>query len=148
MGLLSRIFGTEKALNGAVSAVTKGLDALVYTDEEKAQTAAKERAAGREMVIKWMENTQGQNLARRAIALTVTAIWAVQYVAAMLLNALAAAMPEHASLLSSVASAIREGGEQVTGAMMLVLGFYFAAPHLGTIVGGAMDKFKGAPKKP
>ena len=148
MGLLARMFGTEKALNGAVTAVTKGLDALVYTDEEKNQAAAKERAAGRQMIIQWMENTQGQNLARRAIALTVTAIWAVQYVVAMLLDALAAAMPEHAPLLADVARAIREGGEQVTGAMMLVLGFYFAAPHLDKIVGGAMDKFKATPKKP
>jgi len=34
----------------------------------------------------------------------------------------------------------------VTGAFMLVIGFYFAAPHLSSIVGGAMDKFKNGGK--
>ena len=36
--------------------------------------------------------------------------------------------------------------EQMTGAMMLILGFYFAAPHLGKVIDGAMNKFSGVNK--
>jgi hypothetical protein len=29
------------------------------------------------------------------------------------------------------------------GAVMLILAFYFATPHMGSIVQGALDKFSG-----
>ena len=144
MGLLSRIFGTEKALDAAIGGVTRGLDALVYTDEEKAQAAAEERQAARKMVVGWMERTQGQNLARRFIAMTVTGIWAVQYVAAMVIDVVAIWVID--KRLTASAESIRDGGDSVTGAMMLVLGFYFAAPHLDKVVGGAMERFNGKKK--
>ena len=139
--LFAKMFGSEKTLGQTVSAVTNGLDALVYTDEEKAQDAAKERAEARSMVVGWMERTQGQNIARRFIAIVVTLIWAIQYVAAMLIDASSIWMVEYQKELVDTADSIREGGEQVTGAMMLVLGFYFAAPHLDKVVGGAMSRF-------
>lgn len=144
MGLLSRIFGTEKALDATIKGVTRGLDALVYTDEEKAQAAAEERQAARQMVVGWMERTQGQNLARRFIAMTVTLIWAVQYVAAMVIDVVAIWVVD--KRLEASAESIRDGGDSVTGAMMLVLGFYFAAPHLDKVVGGAMERFNGKAK--
>jgi len=141
LGLMGKIFGSEKALSSTISAVTNGLDALVFTDEEKAESAAKERTEARQMVVGWMERTQGQHLARRFIAMVVTTIWAVQYVLAMILDAISMWVADHSDRLVSTASNIREGGEQVTGAMMLVLGFYFAAPHLDKVVGVAMNKF-------
>lgn len=144
MSLLGRIFGSNKALEATINGVTNGLDALVYTDEEKAQAASQERAQARQMVVGWMEKTQGQNIARRFIALIVTLIWAVQYVAAMVLDVVAIWVSDERMVQS--ANSIRAGGESVTGAMMLVLGFYFAAGHLSTIVGGAMDKFAGKKK--
>jgi len=36
---IGKIFGSDKALTSIVDNVSKGLDALVYTDEEKAQDA-------------------------------------------------------------------------------------------------------------
>ncbi len=145
MSLLSRIFGSEKALGATISGVTRGLDALVYTDEEKAQAAAEERTAARQMVVGWMERTQGQNLARRLIALVVTGIWAVQYVLAMLLDVVSVWVFD--PRINQSAESIRQGGDSVTGAMMLVLGFYFAAPHLDKVVGGAMERFSGKATK-
>ena len=35
---------------------------------------------------------------------------------------------------------------EMNGAMMLILGFYFAAPYMGSIVEGAMKKFGGGDK--
>lgn len=141
MGLISRIFGSEKALSATIKGVTNGLDALVYTDEERATDAKEERKQARQMIVGWMEKTQGQNLARRFIAMVVTLIWAVQYVLAMAMDAAAVWITDER--LTQSADSIRAGGESVTGAMMLVLAFYFGAPYAGQIIGGAMDKFAG-----
>jgi len=40
MSFLGRLFGTEKAMTVAAESVRDGLDALIYTDEERAQAAA------------------------------------------------------------------------------------------------------------
>ena len=82
LSLMGKIFGSEKALEGAVSGINRGLDALVYTDEEKAQDAAQERQKARGMVVEWMANTTGQKLARRLIAVSITFVWLLQYIAA------------------------------------------------------------------
>ena len=149
MGLLSRIFGTEKALEGVVSGVSKGLDALVYTDEEKAQAAAEDRSEARKMVVGWMEATQGQNLARRLIALIVTGIWVTQYLVAMCLNFVSVwATGETQTNLITSASILSNYASEMNGAMMLILAFYFAAPHMDKIVVGALDKFGGNKKAP
>jgi hypothetical protein len=79
MSFWGKLFGTEKALNGIVDGVTNGLDALVYTDEEKAADAAADRSEARKMVVQWMAATQGQNLARRLIALSITGVWLSMY---------------------------------------------------------------------
>jgi hypothetical protein len=44
MGILGQLFGSEKVMDAAIGGITKGFDALVYTDEEKAGDAAKERS--------------------------------------------------------------------------------------------------------
>ena len=86
MSFWGKLFGTEKALNGIVDGVTNGLDALVYTDEEKAADAAADRSEARKMVVGWMAATQGQNLARRLIALSITGTWLGMYLISVLLS--------------------------------------------------------------
>lgn len=46
-GLIGKIFGTDKAVGKIVDGAIDGIDALIYTDEEKATDAKKERAAKR-----------------------------------------------------------------------------------------------------
>ena len=72
MNIFSRIFGSSKSMETAVSGVVRGLDALVFTDEERAELNA---SVGKNIVA-WMSATQGQNLARRWIAVMVTGVWA------------------------------------------------------------------------
>ncbi|OEJ64645.1 hypothetical protein [Magnetovibrio blakemorei] len=142
MGFFGKIFGTEAALQGVVSGVTRGLDALVYTDEEKAGDAAKDRSEARKMVVEWMASTQGQSLARRLLALIITAVWLLQYLTSMALDLVAIweVNPVNLQLASSV---IGERAGAMNGAMMLILGFYFAAPHMGDIAKAALLKFGG-----
>lgn len=146
MGFFGKLFGSEKALDTIVDSAVSGLDKLVYTSEEKAEDHAKAVTEARSMVVKWMAATQGQNLARRLIALTVTAIWVGQYAASTALSIAAVWLePAMALKVQTSANIINGSAHQMNGAMMLILGFYFAAMHMDKIVGVAMGKF-GGPK--
>lgn len=140
MGLFSRIFGTDDAISKTIDTVSRGLDALVLTDEEKMEDAAKDRAEARSMVIEWMRTTQGQNLSRRFLALLISMSWASAYVVSMVMNVAAVWVDNPDKILAS-AQIISEGAERMNGAFMLVLGFYFALPHMDKIVKPAMDRF-------
>ena len=142
MSFWGKIFGTEKALTGIVDGVTNGLDALVYTDEEKASDATKERSEARLMVVKWMELTQGQNLARRLIALSITAVWLLMYLIKSAV-AVVSVWVDSPDMWLDTAKVVGDSAESMNGAMMLILAFYFAAPHMGDIARAAMNKFSG-----
>ncbi len=139
---IGKIFGTEKALTAVIDNVSSGLGKLIYTEEEKAGDAAKDRAAARAMVINWMESTKGQNLARRVIALSIVAVWLFQYLASMALSVAGVWVSESARVVES-ASIIGASAERLNSPIMLILGFYFAAPYLGDMAKGALKKFGG-----
>lgn len=142
---LGRLFGTDKAAASLIDNISNGLDKIYYSEEEKAEDKAKAKVEASNLLINWLSSTQGSNLARRIIALSVTAIWALQYVAAMLMLAIVPWVDAQTTIdaLTASATSFRESGAQIDGAMMLVLGFYFAAPHLGSVVTTAMNKFSG-----
>lgn len=71
--LLAAIFGSSKNTETIVEGAVKGLDALVFTDEEKSEVNAK---LG-DWFLKYLAATQPQNLARRLIAVIVTALWSL-----------------------------------------------------------------------
>lgn len=139
---IGKIFGSDRAITSVIDNVSKGLDALVYTDEEKAGDAAKDRAAARSMIITWMDSTKGQNLARRLIALCIVSVWLVQYLSCMILS-VAGVWADESEKIAASANIISISAERMNGAVMLILGFYFAAPYMGNIVQGAMNKFGG-----
>lgn len=145
-GVIGRLLGSGKALEGVVDAATKGLDALVHTDEEQATEAAAARSEARQMVVDWMRSTQGQNLARRLIALVIAGLWVFMYVIALALD-VASIWVADPTQLKQAAAAIGERAHELNGAMMLILGFYFAAPHLGDISRAALSRFGGTQTK-
>ncbi len=138
---IGKLFGSDKSVETIVSGVSRGLDSLVYTDEEKANAAAKERAEARSMVVDWMRSTSGQNLARRFIALSLTMMWGVIHGIKTVLAAIAPWMTEKTEQIMTSVRALEDATTQLNGAMMLILAFYFAAPHMGSIVEGALNKF-------
>ena len=139
-GLLGKIFGTEKALTTMVGAAKDAIDSLVYTEEEKAGDAAKARSEARRLVVKWMESTQGQKLARRYIAFIIVTIWAVTHITPVILS-IVAVWVEFPERYMKSAKIVQTSGENISGAMMLILAFYFAAPYMGAIVPAALNRF-------
>ena len=143
---LGKILGSEKALDGMVKGVSSALDSLVYTDEEKANDAAKDRSEARGMVVAWMKATQGQNLARRFLALIITAVWLLQYLSSLSLDLYAVSL-EKPDRIIEASAVIGDRAEGMNGAMMLIIGFYFAAPYMGDIAEVALKKFGNISKK-
>lgn len=149
---IGKIFGTDKAAGALVDNISNGLDKLVYTNEEKAEVQAADVTEARQMVIRWLATTSGQNLARRLLALMITSVWLVQYVCMMILSVVSVWVDKTTVLkLNGVDVAVNVfqesskiiGGyaENMNGAMMLILAFYFSAPYMGSVVSGALDKF-------
>lgn len=144
-GFFGKLFGTEKALGGIVDGVTNGLDALVYTDEERAGDAAKDRSEARQMIVQWMASTQGQNLARRLIALCITGTWLGMYVFSVLCGMVATftnnAGAVTADKVNAVGTLAKGAAYDMNPAVMLILAFYFAAPHMGDIAKAVTGRF-------
>lgn len=142
IGLLGRLFGSDKAFSKVADHAAAGLDKLIYTDEEKSDVVAADRSEARQMLIEWLRHTQGQNLARRVIAFMIAGVWLMQFMAAQLLAIYSTwADPEILDKLRETATILSDNANQMNGAMMLLLGFYFAAPHLDKIISPAMQKF-------
>ena len=146
MSFLGRLFGTEKAIEATVNSVSKGLDALVFTDEERERYAMRERSEARQMVVQWMSATQGQNLARRIIALSITAVWLLGIIISQIAGSVAIFMNEPANVRELSEFLVTHSAD-MNNAVMLILAFYFAAPHMGDIAKAVSGKFTNSINK-
>lgn len=142
MSFWGKLFGTDEAVRSTIGAVKDGIDALVYTEEEKAVDAAKERSEARSMLVGWMEATQGQNLARRIISLAITGVWLLQYVVAQIAMSIAIFWESKAAQLNALAKVNTTNADEMSSAVMLILAFYFAAPHMADFAQAVVTKFK------
>lgn len=145
-GWLGKVMGTDKALESTVKAVASGLDSLIHTDQEKAEERAKDKTEVRQMLVGWMESTQGQNLARRLIALAIVFIWLGLYLFAASFSFIAIWFKSPEKFMES-AELVGNFATGLNGAVMLILSFYFAAPHMGKVVETALAAFGKVPPK-
>lgn len=141
MSFWGKLFGTDEAIKSTIGAVKDGIDALVYTEEEKAVDAAKERSEARSMLVGWMEATQGQNLARRLISLAITGVWLLQYLVSQLASSIAIFWYDKAVQLNALAKLQLDSANDMSPAVMLILAFYFAAPHMGDFAKAVIGRF-------
>lgn len=147
MGFWGKVFGTDEAIKSTIGAVKEGIDALVYTEEEKAVAASKERSEARSMLVEWMQATQGQNLARRIISLAITGVWLLQYVVAQTAASIAIFWVDKSKELNALAKVQTENANDMSSAVMLILAFYFAAPHMGDFVKALTTRYQNKGEK-
>ena len=145
MSFWSALWGKSDIVKEGIGMLRDAGDALIYTDEEKANDAAKSVTEARQMVVAWMQSTSGQNLARRLLAVAITFVWLSMYIVSMLMNVVAVWVINGSDWISS-ASIVGSYADKMNGAVMLILAFYFAAPHMDKIVDSAMSKFSGKGK--
>ena len=141
LAFLGRLFGSEGAVEGVIGGARAGIDALVYTEEERENDAKVERAQARSLLIEWLRNTQGQNLARRCIALIVVSMWAFMYFMAAVLSALSGWLG--AEFMESAVT-LQRFATGMSTELLVVLAFYFSATHLGKLIDLGIMRTKGA----
>ncbi|MEM9238255.1 MAG: hypothetical protein AAGB14_15900 [Verrucomicrobiota bacterium] len=146
MSLLGKLFGSDKAIDKVTNTASRLLDDAFYTKEEQAADRAKATTEARGLVIEWLKATTGSRLARRVIAISVTSVWLLTHVVGMIL-AIATAFVDTATAaqLASAVDIIDNRSDGMTGAVMLILSFYFAAPHAGDIARAALERFGNKP---
>ena len=142
MSLFGKIFSSDSALEKGVDAAIKGVDAVFYTDEEKASDKKEILKEVGKQILEWMAASQGHRLARRVISVAITAVWLLMYVLAAVMNIAAVFVAGNQSLRDS-ADSLYDYAVSMNGAVMLILGFYFAAPYMGDLVKSAATKFRG-----
>lgn len=141
MSFLGRLFGAPEATKEAVAAVKDGLDAIWYTDEEKAHDAAADRSEARKVLLEWVKNSQGQNLSRRVLAFMIGAPWVAMKLAGAFVGIAGVWFTEQPEKVTETIRLINEITSDMTPAVMLILGFYFAGPYMGRIAESALVKF-------
>jgi hypothetical protein len=140
-----KVFGTDAAVSNVIQQGKELLDDAFYTDAERAEEKAAAAAAVRNMVVEWMNNSQGQNLARRLIAVSVTGTWIITYIIATLMAMVAVWTEDYRKALMDSSALLDTRNEAMTGAVMLILAFYFAAPKISEIAEAAMARFGKQP---
>lgn len=126
MSFWKRLFDTPDTISEGVRAVINTGDALVYTDEEKAEFGQKVR----DWMLAWQQATSGQNVARRLIALSVTAVWLLEAVVTAVLSVWAAINPE----VAPAAAAIESQFARLTMIEGMILTYYYVPNKIGEAV--------------
>ena len=149
MSFFGKVFGSDAAIDKVIGHGKELLDDAFYTDEEKAADRAQAARETRGLVNEWIKNSQGQNLARRVLALSIGFVWLSLFLIATLLD-LAGVFVDMPTAVdagqvvynkfSQASQIIDKRNDQMTGAIMLILGFYFAAPKISEIANTAMQK--------
>ena len=140
MSLLAKIFGADKAVEGAINSAKVLVDEAFYTREEEASDKAKATTEARGVLVKWLEATSPSRLARRVLALSITGVWLSLFVMATFLDLAAIWFAEKATQLTASAVLVDGRTETMTSPVMLILGFYFAAPYMGDVAKTALER--------
>lgn len=145
---LGNMFGTASAAERVIDNVSKGIDKLWYTEEEKSEDRMKAVKEGNAVYMEWLRSTMGSRVARRFIAVVVTVLWALQWLASLILSVAAVWVdPSLVDPMLASAEIVQTSGIEITGAMMVVLGFYFLGNKADGFIKVALEKFQGKDNK-
>lgn len=142
MSLLGNLFGSGDAAGNIIDKTFGLIDKSFYTKQEQGEALMQAEADARKMTIQWLESTTGSRLARRVIAFSITGTWLFMFVAATFSSLSAIWVGDAAAQKLMASTEILDGRiDTMTPAVMLILGFYFAAPYMGDLAKGALQKF-------
>jgi hypothetical protein len=143
VSFFGKLFGTDAAADNIINRGFDLVDKSFYTKQEQGEAALKAEAEARGLIVEWLQATTGSRLARRALAFMITGTWLFMYIAATLLSFAAVWVNDTLTGARLTASTTLLDGriETMTSPVMLILGFYFAAPYMGDLARGALEKF-------
>lgn len=141
-GFWKKLWGTDEAVRDTIDMVRSAGDKVWYTSEEKADDARADVSEARAMILRVIEATKGSNLARRFVAIIVTMIWALEHLAMVGLSVLSIWCDNGEKMLKSVA-AMEPFALKTSGAMVLVLVWYFSVSETPKVAMAAVGRFIG-----
>jgi len=158
-GFLGKLFGSSAAGDKIIDGVVSAADKLWYTDEEKADDVKAAKTEGMAVYLEWIKSTSGSRLARRIIALIVTAPWALANFISMVLDAAAPFINGTDVILSLVdgkivevtvlssekwgaaADSLSANASANNTLVGVVLLFYFGGPAAGDAAKGLIERW-------
>ena len=146
MSFLGKLFGSDRGLEKVVDTASGLLDEAFYTDQEEATDKAAARSEAQGLVIKWMEASTGSRLARRVIAFAITGTWLAMYWMTAMSAIAAIWLEDKADQLNASGLVMDAAADVMISPVMLILGFYFAAPYMGDLAKGALQRFSSSGK--
>jgi len=141
MGVFSDLFGTTAVIEKAVSGAANLADEAFYTREEEAADKRAATSEARGLLVRWLEATNPSRLARRVLAFAVTGAWLSLKGIAAALAVAAVWLEAYAAELMASVTIINQSAEDMGGAVLLVFGFYFAAPYMDGVARVALERF-------
>ena len=127
MGILNRIFATPEDGRKIVDTASKGLDALFFTNEEKSQANQKLS----DWYLKYLAATEGQNIARRFIAIIVVLLWAFLVIFGVAVRWVSFELSDFVFKILT---------EVIMTPFSIVIGFYFLTHAMRSYGGGKRKK--------
>lgn len=124
MGWFSWLTGSSDTANKVVDSAVSGLDVMFFTDEEKSQASQKVL----DWKLKYLKATAPQNVARRAIAIMVVALWMF-----LILLGVGMEMLGAHGISKFIFDTLTENVNTPFG---IIIGFYFAAHVVRGFKGG------------
>lgn len=115
MKWLSWLTGNSAAAEKAVDGVVAGLDAMIFTEEERSAVNLKIM----DFRIRHAEATRDQSISRRVITFVVTGMWALTV---LILIGLGIALGKDAASVKFVFETLKD---IVNPPFMIIVGFYF-----------------------
>lgn len=141
MSFLGRVFGADKAVEKTIETARQLVDEAFYTRQEESEDKRAAASEARGLLIRWLETTSPSRLARRVIALGITGTWLALFIGSTLFSLASVWAGAQADRLLASAALVDNRISIMTPAVMLILGFYFAAPHMGAIAESALKRF-------
>lgn len=145
---LGRLFGSTEAANDLIETTGKVLDEAFYTKQEQAEDRAKDVSEARRMIVDWLAATSGQNLSRRILALTIAGTWILLNLVGAGLGAAAIWVTDKVMIANLLAtqSLLSAQAAMFADPVMLILGFYFAAPYMGKLANTVVENWSNKSK--
>ena len=130
--LLGRIFGGKKASEALVDSGLSIIDKAFYTKEERAEDHLKARIQAAEAVTAWLQVSGGPNLARRFIAMGIFLMWFLLWGISVVIDIATIFVADVIirETMDQVVGRTRAYANDINAEMLLVLGYYFAAPQI------------------
>lgn len=141
MSFFGKLFGSDQALAKVVDTAKDLIDESFYTDQEEASAKAAAADKARSMVIEWVAASSGSRLSRRLIAFAITGTWLAMYWLTALSAIASIWLEDKSEKLKESGLILDAAADVMISPVMLILGFYFAAPYMGDLAAGALKRF-------